>query len=146
MSTAMEIVGTPVVTLVMASRTDDPAVFTYLEDVAPDGRVTYLTEGTFRAIHRRPASAPTLPYDQGPAAHSFWRRDAELVSPGETMTLEFPMLPTAALLRPGHRLRIAIAGADADWFTLYSKGQPERFDVRVGADGSKLMVPVRPWR
>ena len=145
-STATEIVGTPVVTLVMTSSTDDPAVFTYLEDIAPDGRVTYLTEGIFRAIHRRPASATALPYDQGPAAHSFWRRDAELVSPGETFTLEFPMMPTAALLRPGHRLRLAIAGADADWFTVYSQGKPGRFDVRVGAEGSKLTVPVRLWR
>lgn len=143
---ATEIVGTPVVTLVLSTQSDDPTVFAYLEDVAPDGRVTYVTEGMFRAIHRRPADRSALPYDQGPAAHSFRRADAELVHPGVVMTLEFPLMPVAALIRPGHRLRLAMAGADKDWFTVYSNGGPERFDVRVGAEGSKLTVPVRPWR
>jgi putative CocE/NonD family hydrolase len=143
---AMEIVGTPVVSLVLSARSDDPAVFVYLEDVAPDGRVTYVTEGMFRAIHRRPADRSSLPYDQGPAAHSFKRADAELVHPGEVMTLEFPLMPVAALIRPGHRLRLAIAGADKDWFTIYSNGQPERFDVRLGEGGSQLILPARPWR
>jgi predicted acyl esterase len=100
----------------------------------------------FRAIHRRPADRSSLPYDQGPAAHSFKRADAELVHPGEVMTLEFPLMPVAALIRPGHRLRLAIAGADKDWFTIYSNGQPERFDVRLGEGGSQLILPARPWR
>lgn len=143
---AMEIVGTPVVSLVLSTRSDDPAVFAYLEDVAPDGRVTYVTEGMFRAIHRRPADRSSLPYDQGPAAHSFKREDAELVHPGETMTLEFPLMPVAALIRPGHRLRLAIAGADKDWFTVYSNGGSERFDVRIGEGGSQVIIPARPWR
>lgn len=143
---ATELVGTPVVRLVMSSRTDDPAVFVYLEDVAPDGRVTYLTEGMFRAIHRRPAAVERLPYDQGPAPHSFRREDAQLVSPGEEMTLEFALMPTAALLRPGHRIRIAIAGADSDWFSIYSNGGPERFTVRTGEGGSSVTLPLRPWR
>ena len=143
---AMEIVGTPVVSLVLSARSDDPAVFAYLEDVAPDGRVTYVTEGMFRAIHRRPADRSSLPYDQGPAAHSFKRADAELVHPGEVMTLEFPLMPVAALIRPGHRLRLAIAGADKDWFTIYSNGQPERFDIRLGEGGSHVILPARPWR
>ena len=143
---AMEIVGTPVVTLVLSTQSDDPAVFAYLEDVAPDGRVTYVTEGMFRAIHRRPADRSALPYDQGPAAHSFKRADAELVHPGVVMTLEFPLMPVAALIRPGHRLRLAIAGADKDWFTVYSNGGPERFDVRLGAGGSYVTLPARPWR
>jgi hypothetical protein len=143
---ATELVGTPVVKLVLSTLSDDPAVFVYLEDVAPDGRVTYLTEGMFRAIHRRPADPSSLPYDQGPAPHSFRRADAELVHPGEVMTIEFPLMPVAALIRPGHRLRLAIAGADKDWFTVYSNGGPERFDIRIGEGGSHVTLPVRPWR
>lgn len=143
---AIELVGTPVIRLVLSTLSDDPAVFVYLEDVAPDGRVTYLTEGMFRAIHRRPADPSSLPYDQGPAPHSFRRADAELVHPGEVMTLEFPLMPVAALIRAGHRLRVAIAGADKDWFTVYSNGGPERFDIRIGEGGSQVTLPVRPWR
>jgi putative CocE/NonD family hydrolase len=138
-----EILGTPVLDLRVATRSDDPAFFAYLEDVAPDGTVTYLTEGMLRAIHRRPADPRTLPYDQGPAPHSFRRRDAELVTPGETMQVRFALFPVAARIRAGHRIRIAIAGADTPMFTRYSGGGADTFEVRRGADGSRLELPMR---
>ena len=142
-----ELVGTPVVTLHMAARTNDPAVFVYLEDVAPDGRSTYLGEGQFRAIHRKPADPATLPYDQGPAPHSFRRTDALAVTPGAQMTLRFALFPTAALIRRGHRLRVAIAGADADTFHVYSNGGPDTFTISYGAGAaSGLEVTTRPWK
>ncbi|WEK00857.1 MAG: CocE/NonD family hydrolase [Candidatus Sphingomonas phytovorans] len=142
-----ELVGTPVVTLHMAARTSDPAVFVYLEDVAPDGRSTYLGEGQFRAIHRKPADPATLPYDQGPAPHSFRRADALAVTPGARMTLRFALFPTAALIRRGHRLRVAIAGADADTFHVYSNGGPDTFTISYGAGApSGLEITTRPWK
>jgi putative CocE/NonD family hydrolase len=49
----MEITGHPVVTLYVASTAADGAFYVYLEDVDEDGRVTYLTEGQLRALHRR---------------------------------------------------------------------------------------------
>ena len=45
--------GWPVATLRLATQSDDPRVFLYLEDVSPDGRVTYITEGLIREIHKR---------------------------------------------------------------------------------------------
>ena len=90
-------------TLQIAAATADPVVFVYLEDVAPDGRVSYLTEGQLRLIHRKPASAAKLPYDQGPAPHSFNRADAMPVTPGEVMNVSFALFPTAALIRAGHK-------------------------------------------
>jgi hypothetical protein len=140
----IEIIGDPVVDLRMASRTDDPAVFAYLEDVAPDGTVTYLTEGMFRAIHRKPAKPEDMPYDQGPAPHSFRRLDAELVTPGETMRIHFTLFPVAARIRAGHRIRLAIAGADTPLFSRYSNGADETFTIHWGgADGSRLELPIR---
>lgn len=142
-----ELVGTPVITLHMATRTSDPAVFVYLEDVAPDGRSTYLGEGQFRAIDRKPADPAALPYDQGPAPHSFRRRDALAVTPGARMTLRFALFPTAALIRRGHRLRVAIAGADADTFHIYSNGGPDIFTIAYGAGApSGLEITTRPWK
>lgn len=146
MSADMEMVGTPVINLQVATRTSDPAFFVYLEDVAPDGRVTYLTEGILRAIHRRPADPSTLPYDMGPAPHSFRRADAMPVIPGEMMQVRFALFPTAALIRAGHRLRIAVAGADASVFHVYSDGGPETFDLRTGGrTPSTLEITMRPW-
>jgi predicted acyl esterase len=42
-----EISGYPVVNMSIAFDSADGAVFCYLEDVAPDGSVTYITEGMF---------------------------------------------------------------------------------------------------
>ena len=130
----------------MAARTTDPAVFVYIEDVAPDGRSTYLGEGQLRAIHRKPADPASLPYDQGPAPHSFRRADALPVKPGQMMTLRFALLPTAALIKQGHRLRVAIAGGDADTFHRYSQGKAETFTVAYGgAQASHIEITTRPW-
>ena len=140
------IAGYPVITLRVATATADPAFFVYLEDVAPDGRVTYLTEGTLRAIHRKPADPESLPYDQGPAPHSFLRADSLPVTPRQVMTVRFALFPTAALVRAGHELRVAIAGADTDTFRRYSEGKPETFRIhRGGPDGSALEVALAPW-
>lgn len=142
-----ELVGTPVVTLHMAAQTRDPAIFAYLETVAPDGRVTYLAEGMLRAVHRKPADRASLPYDQGPAAHSFRRQDALPVRPGEVMEVKFALFPVAALVPKGHRLRLAIGGADAGQFRRYSEGKPEVFTVRYGGRSlSGLEITTRPWR
>lgn len=142
-----ELAGTPAITLHLASATRDPAIFVYLEDVAPDGRVSYLTEGQLRAIHRKPALPDRLPYDQGPAPHSFTRADALPVVPGEVMEIRFALFPTAALIRSGHRLRIAIAGADADTFRRHSDGEPEVFTIHSGGRRvSGVELWMRPWQ
>lgn len=140
----IELAGTPVATLRMAAATADPVVFVYLEDVAPDGRVSYLTEGQLRLIHRKPASGANLPYDQGPAPHSFKRADAMPVTAGEVMNVSFALFPTAALIRAGHKLRVAIAGADADTFHRYSESKPEAFTIYYGgASGSGVEIETR---
>jgi hypothetical protein len=114
--------------------------------VAPDGRVTYLSEGMLRAIMRAPAEAARLPYDQGDAAHSYARADALPVTPGEVMQLRFALFPTAARIQRGHRLRLAIAGADAAVFRRYSEGGDDVFTIRHGgATASSITIEMRPW-
>jgi hypothetical protein len=50
-------------------------------------------------------------------------------------------------LAAGHRLRLAVAGADADTFHRYSLGQSEEFTIRVGGtQPSGLKVPMRAAR
>lgn len=140
-----EIVGTPVVTLDVATATSDPAFFVYLEDVAPDGRVTYLTEGEFRAVHRKLIRSARLPYDEGPVPHSFNRADAQPMVPGVAATVRFALFPTAALLSKGHHIRLCIAGADAGIFHRYSQGQSETFSVSYGrSSASALELTTRP--
>lgn len=155
----MELAGWPVVTLQMRTQTEDPTVFVYLEDVAPDGdgdgeggRVTYLTEGVLRAIHRKVSDTPEkLPYDSGPSPHSFARGDAEPVVPGQEFTVAIKLFAVAALIKKGHRIRLAIAGRDVDTFRSMHPGRDERFDILCGGGGgskpsSSFQVPLREWR
>ncbi len=143
----VELASTPVVSLHIAAETHDPAVVVYLEDVAPDGRVTYLTEGEFRLVNRRAAVMANLPYDQGPAAHTFRRADAEAVTPGRIMSVEFPLFPVAARISANHRLRLAIAGGDADTFRRYSQGKGDVFTIESAPGAtSGVRLDLRPWR
>jgi putative CocE/NonD family hydrolase len=141
----MELAGIPVLCLEVAALSSDPAFFVYLEDVSPAARATFLTEGQFRALHRKPADPSTLPYDQGPAPHSFARADAQETSPGERIRVEFALGSVAARIAVGHRIRIAIGGADTHMFMTYANGGPERFDIFLGVGGSTLSLPLRPW-
>ena len=68
---ALRITGTPVVSLQLSSNKPDGALHVYLEDVAPDGRVTYLTEGILRLIHRS-RMTPHCLYEQSGPSRSFF--------------------------------------------------------------------------
>lgn len=78
----IEITGMPVVTLRLSSTATDGSLHVYLEDVAPEGRVTYLTEGIFRAVNRS-VSSETPPYRQFGPYHTFRAEDASPLVPGE---------------------------------------------------------------
>lgn len=120
----LRITGTPVVTLHLSSTREDGALHVYLEDVAPDGRVTYLTEGVLRLIHKAKEGA-ALPYKQLGPKRSFLKKDAEALQPGEIRRVNVPLYATSVRLEAGHRLRLAIAGHDASLFSRYpAEGVP----------------------
>jgi putative CocE/NonD family hydrolase len=110
-----EVTGHPVVTLYATTTATDGAFFVYLEDVDESGHVAYVTEGELRAVDRK-VSDETPPFKQFVPYHSFKRKDALPVVPGEVMELKFGLLPTSMLFKKGHRIRVAIAGADKSVF------------------------------
>jgi putative CocE/NonD family hydrolase len=126
----IEITGYPVVTLWVTSTEMDGAFYVYLEDVDPEGRVTYLTEGQLRALHRR-LSTEVPPYHLQVPYRTFKRADTQPMVPGELTELTFGLQPTSALVRKGHRLRIAIAGHDEGTF------------VRIPAEGTPVITVAR---
>jgi hypothetical protein len=139
---ALRITGTPVVSLHISSTQPDGALHVYLEDVAPDGRVTYLTEGILRLIHRVSDDAD-LPYEHPGPPRTFRRADAEPLTPGEVVRVELPLYATSVRLEAGHRLRIAIAGHDASSFSRYPEdGAPALTVVYSPASPSFLELPV----
>ncbi|MBK7904154.1 MAG: CocE/NonD family hydrolase [Proteobacteria bacterium] len=139
----VEITGHAVLDLWLASTRDDGALHVYLEDVAADGSATYLTEGVFRLQHRRLDTAPPAYRTFGPV-HSFARKDAQPMPAGSAERVSFPLLPVSVVVQQGHRLRLAIAGADAGTFArIPAAGDPPVYSVHWGAAmPSQLWLPV----
>ncbi|MDP6403369.1 MAG: CocE/NonD family hydrolase, partial [SAR202 cluster bacterium] len=143
LETDMEVTGYPVVTLQATSTSDDTAFFAYLEDVAPDGRVTYVTDGQLRALHRR-VSCKEPPYTMFMPHHTFERADGMPLVPGEVADLIIGLRPTSALFRRGHRVRIAIAGHDESTFSrIPESGDGVSIEVQRNAvHASFVELPV----
>jgi uncharacterized protein len=137
-----EITGYPVIDLFITSTATDGAFFVYLEDIDERGVVTYITEGELRALHRkvsdiRPPLKMLAPY------HSFLKKDAMPLRPGELAELKFGLQPTSILIRRGHRLRLAIAGADSDTFArIPAEGVPIITVARNRRNASSIELPV----
>jgi uncharacterized protein len=139
---ALRITGTPVVSLHLSSTHPDGALHVYLEDVAPDGRVTYLTEGILRLIHGTSDDA-VAPYEQPGPPRTFRRADAEPLTPGEVVGVEMALYATSVRVEAGHRLRIAIAGHDNSTFARYPEdGAPVLTFMHSPASPSFLELPV----
>jgi putative CocE/NonD family hydrolase len=139
----MELVGAAELCLAFRSDQADGLVLAYLEDVAPDGRVTYLTEGHLRLLHRKTASGSC---DPAPGTErSFERADSAAVTPGELMHVELTLLPVAARIGKGHKVRLSLAGADAGTFPMLTE-TPATWSVAYGGrSGSTLSLPLRRW-
>jgi uncharacterized protein len=145
LETDLEITGTPVLTMEISSTTGDGAIHAYLEDVSPKGRVTHVDEGVFRVINRKEADPKSLPYEPLGPAHSFLRKDAKPLTLGEAATIRFSLLPTSVLLRKGHQIRVALAGADAAVFQRYpAQGTPTWTVYRQSQMSSFVELPAKP--
>jgi putative CocE/NonD family hydrolase len=140
----LRVTGDPVATLHLASTERDGIVIVYLEDVAPDGRVTYVDEGELRLIHRR-VSAERPPYAAPGPYHSFLRKDALPMVPGQVAEVSFALEPIAVVFHAGHRLRVSIAGADAGTFArIPAVGDPTLTVHRSAALASRVTLPIGP--
>jgi len=125
---ALEVTGEPSVVLHMSwDDASDGHVFAYLEDVAPDGRVAYVTEGELRALYRD-------------TPRTFMQANARPLRAGAIEEIAFSLLPVSWLFERGHRIRLALAGADRDHFAVLA---PRTFRVhRTRAHPSRLVVPA----
>ncbi len=140
----LEITGYPVVTLYLASTHPDGTLLVYLEEVAPSGAVTYLTEGGLRLLHRKLGQAAP-PYQMQVPYHSFKLADRQPMLPGEVAELRFALQPISIRLPAGHCLRIAIAGADAGTFSrLPESGDPLLSVYHDSQYPSYIELPIMP--
>lgn len=138
---AIEVTGHPLVSLFISSTADDGTVFVYLEDVDARGRVAYVTEGQLRIIHRGLAAGPPAYRQVGPF-RTFKRAAAQPLRPREIAELAFDLLPSSYVFEAGHRIRIAIAGADASHFAVVPSGPSTLYIHRTRSHPSRIDLPV----
>jgi predicted acyl esterase len=93
-----------------------------------------------RALHRRTADPPAA-YRAAWPFRSYRRDDAVPLVPGEAADLRVVFLPTSWTFRAGSRVRLSLAGADADHYGQVPHGRPPLLTVHP--DGSALRLP---WR
>ena len=94
----MEITGHPIVSLFITSTHTDGAFYVYLEDIDEKGKVTYLTEGQLRALHRR-LSGEQSPTKLPVPHHTFTKKDAMPLVPGQTAELKLHLQPISVLVK-----------------------------------------------
>lgn len=139
----MEICGSPEINLKIKADVPDCVFFIYLEDVAPNGQVYYLTEGILRAIHRK-LSQDEPPLAQLGSYHSFKKADANPLTPGEVSAVRFALQPVSALLRAGHRLRVSLAGHDRGTFPRIPSRENPQWWVQCNCHNSSwIEIPRR---
>jgi putative CocE/NonD family hydrolase len=139
----LEVTGSPVIRLKVASTHSDGAFHVYLEDVGPDGRVSYLTEGVLRAVHRKLTDPESAPFEPLGPYHSFKRQDAMPLVPDEVADIVITMLPVSVKFMRGHRIRVAIAGYDDVIGAKHPAGEVPTLTVqRNSVNASYIELPV----
>lgn len=136
----MEVTGQPNITLYVTSNASDGTFFVYLEDVDEQGRVTYVTEGLLRALHRK-LSKETPPYQTLAPYHTFRRADGMPLVPGQVAELTFDLFPISYLFKKGHSVRVALSGADNDHFTTVPTDPASLEFYRSKINASRLILP-----
>lgn len=135
----LQITGTPEVQLWMSSTHKDGVVLAYLEDVDENGKSTYITEGGLRLIHRKLSEPTTTDFN----LHSFKEEDASPMIPNQREAVRLRMLPTSVTIKKGHRMRIAIAGADARIFDRCPKRGTPVLTIHYSEEcPSGIVLPV----
>jgi putative CocE/NonD family hydrolase len=100
--------------LFTSSNSGDGMLSVAVEDVAPDGTVSRLTGGWQVLSHRKLDEARTR-YLDGKIIqpyHPFTRTDQKRLARDEVAPIDVEVFPTAATIRPGHKLRLAVQAFD----------------------------------
>jgi predicted acyl esterase len=106
-----EVTGDPVVSLWISTAATDTDVIARLDDVAPDGTArSYQMLGGLRASVRKPGNAP---YDnRGLPWHPSRQADVAPLEAGQTVEMNFALLPMSYVFKAGHRIRLTLSFSD----------------------------------
>jgi hypothetical protein len=112
---AKTITGPIDVTVHATATTTDTQWVAEVEDVAPDGTSTPLTEGALLGSLRKVSSGRTWRGQDGQILqpfHTYSAQDATPVTPGKLTRYDVDVFPTYATIAKGHSIRITLSTAD----------------------------------
>ena len=120
------------------------ALYAYLEDVQPSGRVVYVTEGELALADRAIAPArDNPPWRRLRTPRTYTRADASPFPLHRPQQITFDLLPTSVQFHAGDRIRIAIAAADPDSFQLMPANGNATYRISRGTTNpSFVALPV----
>jgi len=120
------------------------ALYAYLEDVQPSGRVVYVTEGELALADRAIAPArDNPPWPRLRTPRTYTRADASPFPLHRPQQITFDLLPTSVQFHAGDRIRIAIAAADPDSFQLMPANGNATYRISRGTTNpSFVALPV----
>jgi uncharacterized protein len=136
-----EVTGHPLVTLFLSVNAEDCSIFVYLEDVDESGKVTLVTEGNLRGINRKISQEASL-IDELIPFRTYLKKDALPMEKGKVTELVFDLLPISYQFKKGHKIRVAIAGADKDIFKKLPDAATEFKIYRTENYTSKIDLPI----
>jgi uncharacterized protein len=140
-----DLIGFPVVHLRLSSDQPEPALFAYLEELAPDGSPTVLAVGRLGAAYRQTGAAP---YDTlGLPWHTGLSADYAPLESDTEVSLDFALTPISRVIPAGHRLRLVVTGADPRQRNIddIRVDPAPRIALRLGGgSGSHVDLPLRP--
>lgn len=134
--------GHPIAHLNISSSEPDGNFHVYLEEVAPDGTVRYITEGLIRGIHRKVSGSGDCPYTDAVLCHTYLQNDGELMEIDQAEELVIDLLPISYKVPKGHQLMLSLAGADQSHFELMHKAVPEWKIHRGKKLNSYISLPI----
>jgi hypothetical protein len=120
----VEILGLPKALLKVSADAPLAHWFARVNDVAPDGTVTLVANAGENGAHRESA------------------RDPKAIEPGKTFPLEIRLHFTSWIFPKGHRVRLSVS--NAQWPMIWPTPYPTTTSLWMGADGSRLLLPVVP--
>ncbi len=146
LQTATLVTGNPRVTLWVTGvkGASNGALYAYLEDVSPSGRVTYITEGELALADRAEVPARDNPsWRKLLVPRSYDRAQASPFPEGKAEPVTFDLIATSVLFHAGDRIRLTIAAADPSSFQLLPPDGEATYLIGYGAGTpSVLQLPV----
>ena len=137
------------VTVSATATTTDTQWVAEIEDVAPDGTSTPLTEGALLGSLRHVSSQGSWRAPDGHYLlpdHTYAQRDARAVVPGKLTTYDLEVYPTYATIAAGHRIRVTLATADTPHLapTLPASANLAGGVYQVKVRSSAVEIPLVP--